>query len=58
MLGLCIVAGQLVSALALDLLAPTAGHPLGVTTIVGTALALVAVVIAAVRWHRPGHVRA
>ncbi|WP_241984324.1 DMT family transporter [Cryobacterium sp. Hb1] len=57
MLGLCIVAGQLVCALALDLLAPTAGHPLGVTTIVGTALALVAVVIAAVRWHRPGHVR-
>ncbi|WP_241979530.1 DMT family transporter [Cryobacterium suzukii] len=58
MLGLCIVAGQLVCALALDLLAPTAGHPLGVTTIVGTALALVAVVIAAVRWRRPGHVRA
>ncbi|WP_104127605.1 DMT family transporter [Cryobacterium sp. Y57] len=58
MLGLCIVAGQLVCALVLDLLAPTAGHPLGVTTIVGTALALVAVIIAAVRWRRPGHVRA
>ncbi|TFD86347.1 DMT family transporter [Cryobacterium serini] len=57
MLGLCIVAGQLVCALALDLLAPTAGHPLGMTTILGTALALVAVVIAAVRWRRPGHVR-
>ncbi|WP_241988477.1 DMT family transporter [Cryobacterium sp. TMT1-3] len=58
MLGLCIVAGQLVCALALDLLAPTQGHPLGVTTIIGTALALVAVVIAAVRWRRPGHARA
>jgi transporter family-2 protein len=57
MLGLCIVAGQLVCALALDLLAPTPGHPLGLTTIVGTALALVAVVIAAVRWRHPGHAR-
>ncbi|WP_241979037.1 DMT family transporter [Cryobacterium sp. Hh7] len=57
MLGLCIVAGQLLCALALDLLAPTQGHPLGVTTVAGTALALVAVVIAAVRWHRPGHAR-
>ncbi|WP_241980380.1 DMT family transporter [Cryobacterium sp. Hh11] len=57
MLGLCIVAGQLLCALALDLLAPTQGHPLGVTTLAGTALALVAVVIAAVRWHRPGHAR-
>ncbi|TFC72569.1 DMT family transporter [Cryobacterium sp. TMS1-20-1] len=57
MLGLCIVAGQLLCALALDLLAPTQRHPLGVTTLAGTALALVAVVIAAVRWHRPGHAR-
>ncbi|TFB67405.1 DMT family transporter [Cryobacterium sp. Hz9] len=57
MLGLCIVAGQLVCALALDLLAPTPGHPLGLTTIGGTALALVAVVIAAVRWRHPGHAR-
>jgi transporter family-2 protein len=57
MLGLCIVAGQLVCALALDLLAPTVGHPLGLTTVLGTALALVAVVIAAVRWRRPGHSR-
>ncbi|WP_233195090.1 DMT family transporter [Cryobacterium sp. M91] len=57
MLGLCIVAGQLLCALALDLLAPTQGHPVGVTTLAGTALALVAVVIAAVRWHRPGHAR-
>ncbi|WP_241991152.1 DMT family transporter [Cryobacterium sp. Hh38] len=57
MLGLCIVAGQLLCALALDLLAPTQGHPVGVTTLAGTALALVAVVIAAVRWRRPGHAR-
>ncbi len=57
MLGLSIVAGQLLCALALDIVVPTAGHPLGVTTIVGTGLALVAVVIAAVRWRRPGHAR-
>ncbi|WP_233201939.1 DMT family transporter [Cryobacterium sp. Y11] len=58
MLGLCIVAGQLVCALALDLLAPTAGHPLGLSTVLGTVIALAAVVIAAVRWRRPGHARA
>ena len=58
MLGLGIVAGQLVCALALDLLAPSAGHPIGVTTVVGSALALVAVIIAAMRWRRPGHARA
>jgi transporter family-2 protein len=57
MLGLCIVAGQLVCALALDLLAPSAGHPIGLSTVLGTALALAAVVIAAVRWRRPGHAR-
>ncbi len=57
MLGLCIVAGQLVCALALDVLAPTAGHPLTVTTVVGAGVALVAVVIAAVRWRRPGRSR-
>lgn len=57
MLGLGIVAGQLVCALVLDLLAPSGGHPIGVTTVAGTALALVAVVIAAVRWRRPGHAR-
>lgn len=58
MLGLSIVAGQLVCALVLDLLAPSAGHPIGVTTVAGTGLALVAVVIAALRWRRPGHARA
>jgi len=57
MLGLGIVAGQLVCALLLDLLAPSDGHQIGVTTVAGTALALVAVVIAAVRWRRPGHAR-
>ena len=57
LLGLCIVAGQLLCALALDVVLPTAGHPLTLNTIAGTALALVAVVIAAVRWPRPGHRR-
>ncbi|MDJ0350675.1 DMT family transporter [Cryobacterium sp. PH29-G1] len=57
MLGLSIVAGQLICALVLDVLVPSAGHPLGMTTVAGTALALAAVVIAAVRWRRPGHAR-
>jgi transporter family-2 protein len=57
MLGLGIVAGQLVCALALDLFAPVAGHSIGVTTVVGSALALVAVLVAAMRWRRPGHAR-
>jgi len=54
-LALCGVAGQLTAALSLDLLAPTAGRAVDVATIGGTALALVAVVIASVRWSRHKH---
>lgn len=50
-LALCGVAGQLAAALGLDLLVPTAGgRSVDVATIGGTVLALVAVVIASVRW--------
>lgn len=54
-LALCSVAGQLAAALALDLLVPTGERGVDVATIGGTVLALVAVVIASVRWsrHRP-----
>lgn len=48
-LGLSMVAGQLVGALALDLSAPSAAHPLTGSTAVGAALALAAVVIASLR---------
>lgn len=48
-LALGMVAGQLLSALALDLLAPTSAHPVAFATIGGTALALVAVLIVGVR---------
>jgi len=53
MLGLSIVAGQLLCALLIDLVAPTSGQPLTFTTVGGSALALVAVVIVAFRWHLP-----
>ncbi|MFT2815405.1 DMT family transporter [Leifsonia sp. A12D58] len=52
-LGLSMVAGQLVCALALDLFAPTSAAPISATTIGGTALALVAVVVVALRRRRP-----
>ncbi|WP_448005617.1 DMT family transporter [Agromyces bauzanensis] len=56
-LALSGVAGQLAAALSLDLLVPTAGgRTVDVATIGGTALALVAVVIASVRWSRHRHV--
>lgn len=55
-LALCGVAGQLATALALDLLAPTSGRGVDASTVGGTALALVAVVIASIRWSRHMHV--
>ena len=54
-LALCGVAGQLAAALALDVLLPTADRPVDIATIGGTVLALVAVVIASVRWSRHRH---
>jgi bacterial/archaeal transporter family-2 protein len=54
-LALCGVAGQLAAALSLDLLLPTAERPVDIATIGGTVLALVAVVIASVRWSRHRH---
>ncbi|MGX5695596.1 DMT family transporter [Agromyces soli] len=55
LLALCGVAGQLAAALALDLLLPTAERPVEAATIGGTVLALVAVVVASVRWSRHEH---
>lgn len=47
LVGLCLVAGQLIGALLLDVFAPAAGHQVATTTAVGTALTLIAVVVAA-----------
>ena len=46
-LGLATVAGQLLGALVLDLVLPISGRELALTTVIGTALTLVAVSIAA-----------
>jgi transporter family-2 protein len=55
-LALAGVAGQLTAALALDLLLPTHGRTVDLATIGGTALALVAVVIAGISRRRHRHV--
>ncbi|MGV8883268.1 MAG: DMT family transporter [Rhodoglobus sp.] len=52
LLGLGTIAGQLVGSLLLDIFAPVAGHDLTVPTVVGTALTLVAVSIAAIPRRR------
>jgi bacterial/archaeal transporter family-2 protein len=48
LLSLATIAGQLVTSLVIDFVAPVAGHSIEVTTVLGTALTLVAVVIAVV----------
>ncbi|MGH3834252.1 MAG: DMT family transporter [Pseudonocardiaceae bacterium] len=59
LLGLGAVAGQLVGALLLDLFLPAADHQLTVTTLIGTALTLVAVAVIALSGrHRAGRPRA
>lgn len=47
LLGLCAVAGQLVGALVLDLVTPAADGGLSLTGVLGAAITLVAVVVAA-----------
>lgn len=54
LMGLAVLSGQLVTAVAFDLVAPVQAHPIASLTIVGAALTLAAVVIAAVpRRTRP-----
>jgi transporter family-2 protein len=52
--GLAAIAGQLIGAVLLDLVVPTPGPPLRTTTLVGTAVVLVAVAIAALPGGRIG----
>lgn len=56
-LGLATVAGQLLTALALDLALPSSNQPIAWTTVAGTLLALVAVAVASIRWRQPSTVR-
>ncbi|WP_100344577.1 DMT family transporter [Compostimonas suwonensis] len=50
--GLASVAGQLLAALLIDATSPTAAQAIDGATIGGTLLAVVAVVIAGIRWRR------
>ncbi len=52
-LGLGTIAGQLVASLVLDLTVPAADHPVTASVAAGTALALLAVVVAAAPGLRP-----
>lgn len=52
LMGLALVAGQLVMSAALDLIWPTEGRTVAVTTLIGTAITIVAVVIAALPSRR------
>ena len=52
LLGLSTIAGQLLSSVVLDLVAPVAGHPISGTTLGAAAITLVAVAIAALPTRR------
>lgn len=52
LMGLAVLSGQVVAAAALDLALPVPGHEVGVATLAGAGLTLVAVALAAVRWPR------
>lgn len=53
LLGLGMIAGQLLASLLLDIVAPVEGRPLTAVTVIGTLLTLVAVCIAAIPQRRP-----
>lgn len=52
-LGLASIAGQVVMALALDLVAPTSGHPVSPLSFVGAALAIAGVAVSTLRRRPP-----
>jgi len=52
LLGLGLIAGQLIASTVLDATVPVPGHALGWETIAGTAIALVAVIVAAIPGRR------
>ena len=52
LLGLSAIAGQLAASVVFDLLLPVAGRSVAWTTVVGTALTLLAIGITAIRPRR------
>ncbi|MDI2098753.1 DMT family transporter [Ruicaihuangia caeni] len=52
LMGLCVVAGQLAGSLVLDLWLPAPGTVVHITTLLGTALVFVAVLVATIRPRR------
>jgi transporter family-2 protein len=52
LMGLAVLSGQVVAAAVLDLVLPVPGHEVGVTTLIGAGLTLVAVVVAGIRAPR------
>jgi transporter family-2 protein len=52
-LGLAVLSGQVVAAAVLDLVLPVPGHAIGLETLIGAGLTLVAVGIAAIPARRP-----
>ena len=52
LMGLALLAGQLVASVLFDLLLPVSGTGLHLVTLIGTALVLVAVVVAALPQRR------
>jgi len=54
LLGLAVLSGQLITAVVFDLVAPVQTHPVSPLTVVGAALTLVGVVVAAIRTRRGG----
>ena len=53
LLGLSAIAGQLAASVVFDLVIPVAGHPVAWSTVLGTALTLVAIGVTAIRPRRP-----
>ncbi|WP_417216655.1 DMT family transporter [Arthrobacter sp.] len=52
--GLCMIAGQLIGSLAIDIILPAPGTVVALATVLGTVLTLVAVVLASIpTGHRP-----
>lgn len=52
LMGLAVLSGQLITAVAFDLFAPVRTQPIGLLTVVGAAVTLAAVVIAAIPGRR------
>lgn len=51
-LGVSVVAGQLMGATVIDLVAPSPLHPLTFSTVAGVVLAIIAVIISSARWPK------